>query len=480
MGLLDQLFAGGLQAAPQDWAQQMQGQMQSGMISPSPTNYGAANAMPGAAPPQAGERKMFPAPDAPQEDSAPMRLGGMAEAAGGGGFAPPSAGTSFRGALRGFARGGLLGALGGAMDAEDEVSKQNALYQTLTQNGVPQQTASMLIKHPEAYKVVEALKTKQQSTERTNQTAAFLAKKYQLDPVQAQAVAQDPELLRKYLAPNGPGSGTEFGTTVIWGKDGKAYFGGKDGSLKEIDADLLPPDELARMKAGGAFSGKTVAEAKAALPGVVERSGNILAQLETLEKDPYLDSMLGNVQGRQPNWSSDAERVQSKMNQVTGSAFLTAFNMLKGGGAITEKEGEAATASVTRLQNVRVDEASYREAIEDLKKIARNSVIRSQIEAGIRPPEDVKLLHDYESFGIDPTVSKPEGEDPNLAQVEVGAPTAEYAEPVQPQGGNPRAPGYRAGAGTPTAPNRNNPRAPAFKPGKTLDFGGGWTVKKGP
>jgi hypothetical protein len=237
-------------------------------------------------------------------------------------------------------------------------------------------------------------------------------------------------------------------------------------------AQALGPEGMAAARARGTGSGKTLAEAKASLPKAIEQAGNITAQLQSLENDDYLNTMLGNVQGRMPNFSADAERVQSKMDQVTGSAFLQAFQMLKGGGQITNVEGEKATAAITRLQNVRQDEQAYREAINELKLIARNSVIRAQIDAGARPPEDINLLYDFESLGLGAV-------NPPAQNVEVGIPASgpEYREPVQTQGVNPRAPGYQAGAGVPQEPNRFNPRAPNYQPGKVLDAGGGFQVK---
>lgn len=195
MGLLDQLF--GIQGVPTGWADQMQGQMTGGPLVGPLTANGAPSSMLGAKPPQAGERKMFPAPDAPQMDAPRMNLGGPAA------VAEPSAGTAWKGALQGFAQGGLFGALAGSMDAQDQVTKQNELYQTLVSGGVEPRTAQLLMKQPEAYKVIEGLKAQRQKSQLQNQTAQFLVDKHNLDPVQAQAVAQDPELLRKYLAPGG-------------------------------------------------------------------------------------------------------------------------------------------------------------------------------------------------------------------------------------------------------------------------------------
>jgi len=434
MGLLDQLF--GLQGEPDGWAKQMQAQMQSGMISPSPTNYEAPKGLPGSTPPQAGMRKMFPAPDAPKEAPAVaprMNFGGPQAAA----VEEAGAGTYLKGALQGFGGKdggyGILGAIGGAMNAGDETTRQNELYQTLTANGVEPRTAQLMMKQPEAYKVIQALTAQKQKdaeqkqkAQLSNQTATFLANKFNLAPEEAQVIAQDPELLRKYLAPQGPGGGTEYGTSVQWGQDGKAYVIGKDGTAKALNTDLMPPDDLARARAGGTLSGKTVAQAKADLPRIESNASKFLTNLEMIESDPAFNRMIGPVQGRMPNVTGDAERFQSRIDQTMGESFLEAFGALKGGGQITEIEGQKATQAITRLGNTRMNEDDYREAVKELKNIVRNGVIRARVMAGTLPESELAKVIDLESLGVP------------SAQTEVGIPTAEGVTPQN-----------RAGAGQP-------------------------------
>jgi hypothetical protein len=51
-----------------------------------------------------------------------------------------------------------------------------------------------------------------------------------------------------------------------------------------------------------------------------------------------------------PNLPSvDAARAATFLDQIGGAAFLTAFETLKGGGQITEVEGEKATNAIARL-----------------------------------------------------------------------------------------------------------------------------------
>lgn len=67
--------------------------------------------------------------------------------------------------------------------------------------------------------------------------------------------------------------------------------------------------------------------------------------------------------------------------QVNGKAFLEAFNSLKGGGQITEKEGEKATAAITRLSNRKQSPKAAREAIRELREVVTAGVIRARRKA---------------------------------------------------------------------------------------------------
>lgn len=144
-------------------------------------------------------------------------------------------------------------------------------------------------------------------------------------------------------------------------------------------------DAIARGKRSETV-GKAQGEAQADLPRAAETSKRLVRTLEGLRDDPYLDQMVGSVQGRAPNLTSKAARVQSKMDQVTGQAFLEAFQQLKGGGHITEIEGEKATAAITRLGTVTMNEGDYKAAANELIDIAKRGEARARREAqGAQP-----------------------------------------------------------------------------------------------
>lgn len=127
--------------------------------------------------------------------------------------------------------------------------------------------------------------------------------------------------------------------------------------------------------------GKAQGEAVAALPQVEQAAQNMLTTIDSLDKDPYLGRMLGPVDSRLPNLSSDSARVQSKMDQIKGQSFLQAYNALKGAGQITEIEGQKATEAMSRL-NTAQSEDDFHAALAELRGIVQSGLERSRQKAG--------------------------------------------------------------------------------------------------
>jgi hypothetical protein len=82
---------------------------------------------------------------------------------------------------------------------------------------------------------------------------------------------------------------------------------------------------------------------------------------------------------------SDTASFEVRQKQIEGKAFLEAFNALKGGGSITEKEGEKATAAIMRM-NKASKESEYIAAARELQGILRTGMDRSRARAGQTSP----------------------------------------------------------------------------------------------
>jgi len=139
------------------------------------------------------------------------------------------------------------------------------------------------------------------------------------------------------------------------------YGARREGTL---GADIGLGGEAAAAVAEGTEVGKARGEAKAGAPGKMALYELVKSQVGDLLNDPYLPNMLGPVASRMPNVTGDAARVQSKMDQLSGGAFLQARQLLKGGGAITDFESTKAETAFIRM-NAAQNEADFRAAMQD-------------------------------------------------------------------------------------------------------------------
>lgn len=78
---------------------------------------------------------------------------------------------------------------------------------------------------------------------------------------------------------------------------------------------------------------------------------------------------------------TDAADFQARFDQVKGASFLEAFESLKGGGAITEKEGAKATEAINRMALAQ-SEREFVSAARDLQEVVRKGVANAQRKAG--------------------------------------------------------------------------------------------------
>lgn len=194
-----------------------------------------------------------------------------------------------------------------------------------------------------------------------------------------------------------PGGGAEgvAGLTPVWLRDkstGQMVLGQmtKDGKvlkseLPEGDYEPVGPYEKSFETNRGAKAGEAVGTAEGALPGVSQMAQHIASQVEDLKSDPYLPNMLGPVDSRLPNVTADAARVQGKIDQLKGGAFLQARQMLKGGGAITDYEGQKAEAAWTRLQTAQRPE-DFTAALDEFNYYVQQGLAKLEQQAGMGAP----------------------------------------------------------------------------------------------
>lgn len=162
---------------------------------------------------------------------------------------------------------------------------------------------------------------------------------------------------------------------------------------------------MAAAKATGEALAKGNVAAQQALPGVISNAQdavNLIDQMvgkqEVRDKSgkviqpgtpahPGFENAVGTTW--KPGFrfipGTDAADFQSLFDQVKGAAFLEAFNVLKGAGAISEKEGEKATAARTRMSTAQ-SEKEFVSAAREYQDVIRRGVEVMQKKAGGTAP----------------------------------------------------------------------------------------------
>lgn len=187
------------------------------------------------------------------------------------------------------------------------------------------------------------------------------------------------------------------------------------GQRMQYDPQLQA--NIAEAKAAGEFMGKNKATAAAALPGALEAAkegirliDEMVGQAEVRDKSgkvitkgtaphPGFASYVGaGMPGLRFAEGSDTASFEVRQKQIEGKAFLEAFQTLKGGGAITEKEGEKGTAAIMRM-NKASNEKEYVSAARELQNILRTGMDRARIKAGdVAPSGGGGGVVDYNSL----------------------------------------------------------------------------------
>ena len=81
---------------------------------------------------------------------------------------------------------------------------------------------------------------------------------------------------------------------------------------------------------------------------------------------------------------------QSKYKQLTGETFLSAFNSLRGGGAISDREGNAATEAQAALKDPGISEEEFKRNAKILEDTLKRGINRARLKIGQQP--DTKYM----------------------------------------------------------------------------------------
>lgn len=166
--------------------------------------------------------------------------------------------------------------------------------------------------------------------------------------------------------------------------------------------DPVFQQQMAAAKATGEALAKGNVAAQQALPGVISNAQdavNLIDQMigkqEVRDKSgkviqPATAPHVGFQDVIGATWKpgfrfipgTDAADFQAMFDQSKGAAFLEAFNVLKGAGAITEKEGDKATAARTRMSTAQ-SEAEFVKAAREYQDVIRRGVETMQKKTNV-------------------------------------------------------------------------------------------------
>jgi hypothetical protein len=178
------------------------------------------------------------------------------------------------------------------------------------------------------------------------------------------------------------------------------------------ERDLTFQQNLAAARAAGTELAKNKVEAQAALPKAIVTAEDAIALMDLAIGDAKVEkgSVVIPKGGRQPApgfsayvgsgftanldvplmrfvEGSDAASYERIQKQLEGQAFLSAFESLRGGGAIANAEGQQATAAMFRANKAQ-SEVEYIKAIREAQYHARRAVeaARKKADIGEAPP----------------------------------------------------------------------------------------------
>lgn len=163
-------------------------------------------------------------------------------------------------------------------------------------------------------------------------------------------------------------------TSVIDGKTG-------------VELGRIPKNisQAAEEQAAGKAEGEFTTQQRLKAPQSFEVAQNMVKVIGDFLNHPGFESVFGFIQGRLPTLLPEATDAEKYLKQIQGQAFLRAFETLKGGGQITEREGIAATQAISRLNSAQ-SEAAAEEALFELYDIA----IKAMKKAKDANPEALK------------------------------------------------------------------------------------------
>jgi len=160
-------------------------------------------------------------------------------------------------------------------------------------------------------------------------------------------------------------------------------YPGSQGSVSPKDVGVQSQVRKETTKAG--VIGTAQGTAITTLPDAIYNANRTLGIADKLAQDSGLDYLTGGksyIPGElKKPWIANA---QSYLDQLKGMQFMSAYKGLKGGGQITEVEGQKATDAIARMQSIinnHGSKADFLSALDEYKKAVYNMTQLAQKQA---------------------------------------------------------------------------------------------------
>jgi hypothetical protein len=135
--------------------------------------------------------------------------------------------------------------------------------------------------------------------------------------------------------------------------------------------------------------GKAKGEAVANLPKTLDAARFGIETVDKLMNHPALSSETGMMSYVPRRPGSQGIEFRALLDQLRGQVFLQAFNALRGGGHITEVEGQKAEAALARL-NTDMSREDFIRALQDIREVFQRGAERAMRSAGQEPPSQAQ------------------------------------------------------------------------------------------
>lgn len=165
--------------------------------------------------------------------------------------------------------------------------------------------------------------------------------------------------------------------------------------LVRAGADPRLQGQIAGARAGATEANRNIVESGMSAGQAIQQAQNNLRLLDGVLRHPGLGVSVGaeRVLPLRMIPGTSAADFESRLGQIHGASFLQAFETLKGGGAITEIEGQKATQAINHM-NAWTSQREFKAAADELRTILNQGIRRAQRSQQLlqaNPPAGVDL-----------------------------------------------------------------------------------------